>query len=114
MNAIGLTQSLALIGSLALITDADGAMGMTPVDTIPIPAHADAVLEPGGYHILLIDLVEPLAEGDEIELSLDFVAAEPQTIMVPVQAMAQMDMDDMDHGDMDMDDTDDGEDEDDA
>jgi copper(I)-binding protein len=51
--------------------DGEGAMGMLPVDRIPIPAHADAGIEPGGYHIMLIDLVEPLAEGDAVELSLE-------------------------------------------
>ncbi len=95
--------------------DEDGAMAMMHVEEIPIPAHADAVLEPGGYHIMLIDLVEPLTEGTEIELVLEFATAEPQTVMVPVQGMApmgDMDMDDDhdmdDDDDMDMDDMDDG------
>ena len=104
--------------------DADGAMAMMHVEEIPLPAHADAVLEPGGYHIMLIDLVEPLTEGTEIELVLEFATAEPQTVMVPVQGMApmsEMDMDmDGDHDgmddmdgemdDMDMDDMDDDDD----
>jgi copper(I)-binding protein len=88
--------------------DAEGAMAMMHVEEIPLPAHADAVLEPGGFHIMLIDLVEPLTEGTEIELILEFATAEPQTVIVPVQGMApmgemDMDMDDMD-GDMDGDD----------
>ncbi len=99
--------------------DADGVMAMMHVEEIPIPAHADAVLEPGGYHIMLIDLAEPLTEGTEIELVLEFATAEPQTVMVPVQAMApmgdmddddDMDMDDMDGGGMDDDDDMDGDD----
>ena len=65
----------------------DGTMAMAPVTEIPIPAHADAVLEPGGYHIMLIQLVEPLVEGGQIELTLEFANAAPQTVMVPVQAM---------------------------
>jgi copper(I)-binding protein len=86
--------------------DEDGAMAMMHVEEIPIPAHADAVLEPGGYHIMLIDLVESLTEGTEIELVLEFATAEPQTVMVPVQAMAPMGGmdDDDDDDDMDMDD----------
>jgi copper(I)-binding protein len=90
--------------------DEDGAMAMMHVEEIPIPAHADAVLEPGGFHIMLIDLVEPLTEGTEIELVLEFATAEPQTVMVPVQGMApmgDMDMDDMDGDHDDMDDDDD-------
>ena len=84
--------------------DEDGAMAMMRVEEVPIPAHEDAVLEPGSYHIMLIDLAEPLTEGTEIEISLEFATAEPQTMMVPVQGMApmvDMDLDDMDMDDMD-------------
>lgn len=80
--------------------DEDGMMAMSQVEAIPIPAHGDAILEPGGYHIMLIDLVEPLAEGAMIEVSLEFEAASPQTVMVPVMATGPMGMEmgDMDHG----------------
>jgi copper(I)-binding protein len=81
----------------------DGTMAMAPVTEIPIPAHADAVLEPGGYHIMLIQLVEPLVEGEQIELTLEFANAASQTVVVPVQAMGPMDMGDMDMGDSDED-----------
>jgi copper(I)-binding protein len=93
----------------------DGAMAMQMVGEIPLAPHADTVLEPGGYHIMLIDLVEPLLEGAEIELSLEFATAEPQTISVPVtgpMGPEDMGMGDTDHGDMgetgDMDMSDDG------
>ncbi len=78
--------------------DDEGMMSMNQVSEIPVPAHADAVLKPGSYHIMLIDLVEPLVEGQEVELSLEFSLAEPQTVMAPVMAGAPM------MGDMDMDD----------
>ncbi len=84
--------------------DDEGMMSMNPVTEVPVPAHGDAILEPGSYHIMLIDLVEPLAEGAEVELSLEFMNAEPQTVTAQVMAgapmMGNMDMD-MDH-DMDM------------
>ena len=77
-------------------------MSMNQVAEIPIPAHADAVLKPGSFHIMLINLVEPLTEGTEVELSLEFMTGEPQTVMAPVMAGAPM-MGDMDMDDMDMD-----------
>jgi copper(I)-binding protein len=91
--------------------DDEGMMAMNQVTEIPIPAHADAVLEPGSYHVMLIDLVEPLTEGVEVELDLEFMTAERQTIVAPVMASAPMtgdmdtDMDDMSHDD-DMDEDD--------
>jgi len=83
--------------------DEEGMMSMNQVDEIPILAHADAVLEPGGYHVMLIDLVAPLEEGAEVELDLEFMTADPQTVTAPVMAaapmMAGMDMDhEMDQG----------------
>ncbi len=79
--------------------DDEGMMSMQQVEEIPIPAHGDAILEPGGYHIMLIGLVEPLTEGSEVELSLEFITAEAQTVNAPVMAGPPM-MSDMDH-DMD-------------
>ena len=89
--------------------DEEGMMSMTQVEEVPLPAHADGVLKPGSYHVMLINLVEPLTEGAEVEISLEFMTAEPQTIVVPVAAgpMGGMDMDmDMDGEGHDMDDMD--------
>jgi copper(I)-binding protein len=83
----------------------DGTMAMAPVEEVPIPAGGEAVLKPGSYHVMLIDLVAPLVEGEQIELTLEFANAEPQTVMVPVQAMGPMDMGMAE--DVDTDDTDD-------
>jgi copper(I)-binding protein len=85
----------------------DGTMSMMQLEEIPIPAHADTTLEPGGYHIMLIDLAAPLVEGDQIELNLSFANAESQAVMVPITGMAPMGSMDMGEdmemgGDMDM------------
>ncbi len=100
---IGVTSSAAEHVELHLSSmDDEGMMSMNQVTEIPVPAQADAVLEPGGYHVMLVDLVEPLLEGAEVELSLEFMNAEPQTISAPVMAAAPM-TPDMDMGDgMDM------------
>ena len=50
-------------------------MEMVPVDRIELPAGATASLQPGGYHVMLLDLVAPLAEGDQLELTLSFELA---------------------------------------
>ena len=86
--------------------DEDGVMAMIHVGEIPLLPHADTELKPGGYHVMLIGLVEPLTEGNEIELSLEFATAEPQTLMVPVSGPMGMDAMDQDAMDMDTDDED--------
>ena len=70
----------------------EGMMSMNQVAEIPVPAHGEVSLEPGGYHIMLIGLTEPLLAADSFELTLEFGAAQPQTITVPVLASSPMDM----------------------
>ncbi len=72
--------------------DDEGMMSMNQVAEIPVPAHGEVTLEPGSYHIMLIGLTEPLLADDSFELTLEFRAAQPQTITVPVLASSPMDM----------------------
>lgn len=50
----------------------DGVMTMGQVEGIDIPAGGEIALEPGGYHIMLINLKRTLTEGEAIKLVLDF------------------------------------------
>lgn len=49
-----------------------GVMKMRPVPAIDIKAKGEAVLKPGGLHIMLIDLKAPMKEGDVVPISLEF------------------------------------------
>lgn len=62
-----------------------GAMTMQPIESLELPAGETVVLEPGGYHIMLIELVAPLESGEEIEVTLTFENGGERTITVPVQ-----------------------------
>ncbi|MCA1732405.1 MAG: copper chaperone PCu(A)C, partial [Acidobacteria bacterium] len=42
---------------------AEGVMSMRRVQGIPIPPHRSATLEPGGLHLMLIGLAQPLEPG---------------------------------------------------
>lgn len=56
-------------------TTADGSGGMSMQEKeggFELPAGAELVLEPGGEHIMLMDLPGPLRPGDEVELTLVF------------------------------------------
>ncbi|MDJ0769060.1 MAG: copper chaperone PCu(A)C [Ilumatobacter sp.] len=66
-----------------------GAMRMQEMtDGLPLTADETVSLEPGGYHVMLIDLVEPLELGDEIELTLEFAEAGETTLTVEVAETA--------------------------
>lgn len=50
----------------------DGSMVMTPVeDGFVVPAHGEHALEPGGDHLMLMELTEPLEPGAEVALTLE-------------------------------------------
>ncbi len=70
--------------------DDGGIMRMRPVDGLTIPARDTAVLEPGGYHIMLMDLVEPLKAGELVAVTLTFKEAGERTLSVPILAMGDM------------------------
>jgi copper(I)-binding protein len=57
-------------------------------DGLPLPAGETVSLAPGGYHIMLLDLVEPLETGDEFEVTLDFENADDVTLTVTVSETA--------------------------
>ena len=49
-----------------------GVMKMRPVGNIDIKAKGEAVLKPGGLHVMLIDLNGPMKEGDVVPITLNF------------------------------------------
>ncbi len=53
-----------------------------------IPAEGGLVLRPGGKHIMLLNVPEPLEAGDMVEITLEFATAPAQTVQVPVRDMA--------------------------
>jgi copper(I)-binding protein len=61
----------------------DMAMTMQQVTSIDIPAGGEAVLEPGGLHIMLLELAAPLEEGETFEITL--VTADGTEVVVPVE-----------------------------
>jgi copper(I)-binding protein len=52
--------------------DASGVMTMAPVEAVPVPAGGSTELAPGGYHVMLFGLTQPLAEGAIVPLTLTF------------------------------------------
>ncbi len=49
-----------------------GVMRMRPVAAIDVKAKGDAVLQPGGLHVMMINLLTPLKEGDSVPITLTF------------------------------------------
>lgn len=60
-------------------------MMMRPVERIEVPAGGEVVLEPGGYHVMFIDLKEPLVAGATVEVTLRFEKAGAVTVEAEVR-----------------------------
>lgn len=66
----------------------NGIARMRPVEAIEVPAGGAAELKPGGNHIMLFDLAEPLKKGDKFPLTLTFEKAGAVEVTVNVEALA--------------------------
>lgn len=60
-------------------------MKMRPIAELDIPAGQPVALKPGGEHIMLMGLSQPLHEGQSFPLTLDFEKAGPRTVTVTVE-----------------------------
>ena len=64
----------------------NGATRMSAIPELRVEPDASATLEPGGLHVMLIDLEKPLVEGSTLSLRLTFYDGEGLTIEVPILA----------------------------
>ena len=60
-------------------------MKMRPISGVDIPPGQPVSLKPGGEHIMLMGLNQPLREGQSFPLTLDFEKAGPRTVTVTVE-----------------------------
>ena len=47
-----------------------GVMRMRRVDSLDLPAGKTVALEPGGYHVMLLDINRPLKAGEHVAVTL--------------------------------------------
>ncbi len=65
-------------------------MKMRPIAGLDIPAGQAVTLQPGGMHIMLIGLAQPLKAGQTFPLTLTFEKAGERTVNVAVEKMGAM------------------------
>ncbi|MBH9578248.1 copper chaperone PCu(A)C [Inhella proteolytica] len=69
----------------------DGVMKMREVPALELPAGQAVTLKPGGYHLMLMGLKQPLKAGDTLPLTLQIERpgkpAETLQLQVPVRAL---------------------------
>jgi len=67
-------------------TDSAGTTKMTPMGTsVPIAPKSRVALAPGGTHVMLMNLNQPLTAGESVVLNLDFAQSGLRRIRAPIQ-----------------------------
>jgi copper(I)-binding protein len=74
-------------------------MSMQPVEFIALPAGKAVSLDPHSYHVMLIDLVGQVKEGDKVPLTLTVENAKGEKESIKVEAEARA-LNTMDHSNM--------------
>jgi copper(I)-binding protein len=69
----------------------NGVMRMREVEGgVVLPAGESMVMQPGGYHIMLIGLHEPLKADSSMDLSLEFESGKTVNLSIPIVSIKKM------------------------
>ena len=90
LRILSASSNVSEVTELHTHTEVDGVMQMRQIDAIEIPAGGTTELKPGGLHVMLIGLTQPLAEGDTVEVTLNFEDGSERLLDVPVQRVMPM------------------------
>lgn len=87
---IGVQSPVAGIVQIHQSSMVNDVMSMKEVPQVPLPAGKTVQIEPEGYHIMLINLVGQVKEGDQVPLTLtvENPNGEKETIQVNATARA--------------------------
>ena len=88
IDLIGVRADIASIETLHRTTGAGETARMSALPELRVKPGASVMLEPGGLHVMLIDLERPLVEGNTLPLRLTFYDGDDLTIEVPILAAA--------------------------
>jgi copper(I)-binding protein len=67
----------------------DGVMEMKAEPSFAVPAKGALELKPGGKHVMLFKVAEPIKAGDKVPLTLTFEGADKKPVVVKVDAVAR-------------------------
>ena len=102
MRLVGATSPVAGITEVHEMKMVDNVMKMRAVPALDLPAGQAVELKPGGYHIMLLDLKQPVAQGASVPLTLVFEGKDgqrqTQELQAPVRALGATAAPAMGHG----------------
>jgi len=88
VQLIAIETDVARVVELHETQNQNGLFRMRPVESVEVPARGEVVFEPGGLHVMLIDIQEELEAGDTVAVTLVFNTGERLELPdVPVQEL---------------------------
>ena len=82
---LGVTSDAAETVEMHMSQMENDVMTMVPQRTVPVAALSTVKFEPGGLHVMLINLKKDLKAGDSFSATLSFDQAGPVTIKITVK-----------------------------
>jgi copper(I)-binding protein len=94
MQLVGASTPMAGVAEVHEMKMDGGVMRMRAISKLDLPAGRTVELKPGGYHLMLLDLKQPLVQGSAVPLTLVFRNAKgietKLELKVPVAVRAQV------------------------
>jgi periplasmic copper chaperone A len=85
ISLVGAASPVANIVEVHQMVMSGNVMAMRAIDDLPLPAGKTVELKPGGYHVMLMELVKPLKAGDKVPITL-IIGGKGKTTKVEVTA----------------------------
>jgi hypothetical protein len=92
---VGVSTPVAAKAGLHVELMANGVMKMRMMKAIDLKPGAQAVLQPGGMHVMLTGLKQALKQGGRFPITLQFAHAPPLTVQVKIAKIGASSIGDM-------------------
>lgn len=82
---LGATTPVGNAGLHSSSMTANGVMQMRPMKELPVPANSTVELKPGGMHVMIMGVKQPLQAGGSFDLTLRFERSGTRVVNVAVR-----------------------------
>lgn len=86
---VGAASPVAKVAEIHEMKMDGGVMRMRAVERVPLPSGKTVELKPGGYHLMLMSLQNPVSAGDVVPITLTFEDRAGKRTSVEVKATAR-------------------------
>ena len=86
LRLVGVSTPVAGVAEVHEMKMEGDVMKMRAVPALELPAHQSVELKPGGYHLMLMNLKQPLAAGQHVPVTLSVQDAQGAKSTLSIQA----------------------------